>query len=123
MTTPKAVKSKPGIADGEVELPAFDREVLALHTMQDELLQREVLEMFLAQLSNVHSRIAQGPIPSGEGKVLAHTLRGAAATVGAKQIAAIASWWEEKPTWSPQLKLEMERAILAFIAEASITIL
>lgn len=117
------LKARPKAENGEIELPAFDREVLALHTMQDELLQREILDMFLAQLSKVHARLEQGPVPAGEGKVLAHTLRGAAATVGAKQIAAVASWWEEKPIWSAQLKLDVERAILAFVAEASLTTL
>ena len=105
----------------QIELPTFDREVFAQHTMQDADLQRQVLAMFFAQLAGVRARIEQGPIPGGEGKIMAHTLRGAATAVGAERIAAIAKFWEDNPAWSPQLRLEISRAVEEFMVAASQT--
>ncbi len=102
-------------------LPAFDREALAQHTMQDAQLQREVLDLFFSQLAKVRALIEQGPIPADEAKLMAHTLIGAASAVGAKQIEAIASRWHKNPEWSEGLRLEIGRAVQEFLAEAAST--
>jgi HPt (histidine-containing phosphotransfer) domain-containing protein len=103
------------------EIPIFDREVLAHHTMHDADLQQQVLGMFFTQLASVRARVEQGPVPGGEGKILAHTLRGAASAIGAERIAALARFWEDNPIWSPQLHIDIARAADEFMAAASQT--
>ncbi len=102
----------------ENALPAFDREVLAHHTMQDAKLQREVLDLFFSQLAKVRALVEQGPIPAVEAKMIAHTLLGASSAVGAKRIEAIAARWHQNPEWSQGLKLEIGKAFDEFLAEA-----
>lgn len=102
-------------------LPAFDREVLARHTMQDAKLQREVLDLFFSQLAKVRALVEQGPIPADEAKILAHTLLGAASAVGAKRIEAIAAQWHRNPEVTQRLRLEIGRAVQEFLAEAAHT--
>ncbi len=100
-------------------VPAFDRDILAHHTMQDVDLQQQVLAMFFSQLAKVRARLEQGPIAAGEAKAIAHTLRGAASAVGAKRIEVIAKTWEEDPTEWDQVRLDITRAEQDFLAEAA----
>lgn len=102
-------------------LPAFDREVLARHTMQDAKLQREVLDLFFSQLAKVRALVEQGPIPIDEARVMAHTLLGAASAVGAKRIEAIAARWHQNPECSQGLRLEICKAVQEFLTEAAPT--
>jgi HPt (histidine-containing phosphotransfer) domain-containing protein len=99
-------------------LPALDHDILKRHTMQDAMLQKEVVHLFSVQLATIRARIAQGPIPASEAKVIAHTLLGAASAVGASKIAAIASKWHHAPLSSPQLRLELGRAMQEFLLAA-----
>jgi HPt (histidine-containing phosphotransfer) domain-containing protein len=119
----QVVKHRPGSKGIERGLPAFDREVLARHTMEDAKLQREVLDLFSSQLAKLRARLEQGPVPEGEARVMAHTLLGAARAVGARRIEAIAARWQQGPAWSQQLKLEFGRAMQEFLAEATHSIL
>jgi HPt (histidine-containing phosphotransfer) domain-containing protein len=116
---------KHGLGSKSIErgLPAFDREVLARHTLEDAKLQREVLGLFFSQLAKLRARLEQGPVPDEEAKIMAHTLLGAARAVGAKRIEAIAAQWQHAPAWSQQLKLEIGRAMQEFLAEATHSIL
>ena len=101
------------------EREVFDRALFARNTMQDEILQKEILELFFNQLATIRARVEQGPISAEESKFLAHTLRGAAAAVGAKKIETIAGKWEAKSSTSAKLRLEISRAAVEFIEFAT----
>ena len=112
------MRSRAAIKDSGEDPPALDREVLARHTMQDSKLQTEVLHLFSVQLATIRARIAQGPIPAPEAKMMAHTLLGAASAVGASNIASLASRWHEAPGASPEFDLELGRAMQEFLLAA-----
>ena len=101
------------------EREVFDREMFACNTMQDEILQKEILGLFFSQLATVRARLEQGPVSAEESKFLAHTLRGAAAAVGARKIETIAAKWEAKSGTSAKLRLEISRAAAEFIEFAT----
>ena len=102
-------------------LPVFDREVLDRHTMQDAKLQREVLDLFFSELAKLRALIEQGPIPAEQAKMMAHTILGAASSVGARRIEAIAARWHQNPEWSQGLRLEIGKAVQEFLAAAKPT--
>ena len=114
----RIVRSKAESKEAGGGLPALDREVLTRHTMHDYKLQKEVLHLFSVQLATIRARVAQGPIPAPEAKMMAHTLLGAASAIGAIEIAAIASKWHQAPSSSPQLRLELGRAMQEFLLAA-----
>lgn len=112
------MRSRAQTTEAGHNLPALDHEVLTRHTMHDPKLQKEILHLFSAQLATIRARVAQGPIPVPEAKMMAHTLLGAATAIGASKIAAIASKWHQTPRSSPQLRLELGRAMQEFLLEA-----
>ena len=101
------------------ERDVFDREMFARNTMQDEILQKEILELFFTQLATIRARVEQGPVSTEESKFMAHTLRGAAAAVGAKKIETIAAKWEAKSSTSAKLRLDISRSAVEFIEFAT----
>ena len=111
----RQLNSRHGQNEGDV----FDREVFQRNTMQDAILQQEILELFFNQLAAVRARLEQGPVSVEDSKFMAHTLRGAAAAVGAKKIETIAAKWEVKSSTSAKLRLEISRAALGFMELAS----
>jgi HPt (histidine-containing phosphotransfer) domain-containing protein len=85
---------------GEKHTPDVD-EVLDLDylnraTLGDKTLRTEVLGLFLAQVDAVQTQLSL-PIDATGWTFLTHTLKGSAAAVGAKHIAALAKAWEGLP--------------------------
>ncbi len=95
---------------------AFDVAALERHTMGDLQLQREVLGLFSAQLQSLNARLAEEQIPAAEAKFLAHSLRGAAASVGALRIQDLAEKWQENPGTTNSLKAELALTSAEFLA-------
>jgi hypothetical protein len=73
----------------------FDRDRFEANTMHDVSLQREILGLFLAQLDQMRARLVEGPVSIEDSRFLGHTLRGAAAAVGAVEFEAIGLNWEK----------------------------
>jgi HPt (histidine-containing phosphotransfer) domain-containing protein len=78
------------------EQVVFDRQQFEASTMYDLALQREILGMFFGQLDQVIARLEQGPLSIEESKFMGHTLRGAAAALGAREVQKLASDWEKR---------------------------
>jgi HPt (histidine-containing phosphotransfer) domain-containing protein len=67
----------------------FDRAHLSHYTLQNEELEREILGLFLAQLIQVVEQIEAADTPV-KWRLCIHTLKGSAASVGARRLQAIA---------------------------------
>ena len=94
----------------KTELTAFDRSVLMHHTMDDAALATEVLALFEAQLQRLEGLDwAKLDLPFEM-----HTLRGAAAAVGAMQLQHIAD--KGNPD-SGDFETEVKAAIKVFRAK------
>jgi HPt (histidine-containing phosphotransfer) domain-containing protein len=92
-------------------------------TFGDIPLRDEIIGLFLAQVNGLAQRLDL-PLDSAAWQFLTHTLKGAAAAVGATHIAEIASAWEHRlvpQTAEGRLRLsaELKAAILAFEKAAS----
>ncbi len=72
----------------------FDKEQFESTTMYDGALQAEILVLFDQQLASVAQKLANTVLSAHDNKFISHTLRGAAAAVGAIEIELIASSWE-----------------------------
>ena len=91
----------------ELELAVFDRSILMHHTMDDAALATEVLALFEAQLQRLERLDwAKLDLPFEM-----HTLRGAAAAVGAVQLEVLAHHWHDA---LPHLPIDFKRAAEAF---------
>lgn len=107
----------PEKSQNDAELPViFDRSVLVGHTMEDGPLQQEVLDLFAAQLRTLIARLGEGRIPAEEAKFMAHSLRGAAAAVGALRIQELAENWQENPSQLTGIKARLSLAAEEFLA-------
>ncbi len=78
----------------------FDCEVLDIkfldrNTFGDKSLRREIIGLFLSQLDGLHRSLAS-PINQTSWRFLTHTMKGAAAAVGANQIASLADAWAQQ---------------------------
>jgi hypothetical protein len=85
----------------------FDRSVLAYHTMEDAALGAEILKLFLAQLATLERANWAAIDLAFE----MHTLRGAAAAVGALQLQSLADGWRNR---GEELEVAVKTAIRAF---------
>jgi HPt (histidine-containing phosphotransfer) domain-containing protein len=74
---------------------AFDQQRFEANTMHDIVLQREILGLFLAQLAQMRARLAEDAVSVEDSKFLGHTLRGAAAAVGALEFENMGANWEK----------------------------
>jgi HPt (histidine-containing phosphotransfer) domain-containing protein len=81
-------KDKPEPAVSEID-EVFDRVHLGRYTMNDEALEREILGLFLAQLKTTVEMIGKAET-AAEWKLWTHTLKGAAAAVGARHLQQVA---------------------------------
>lgn len=71
----------------------FDEIHFERQTFGDPGLQEEIIQLFLAQLEEARKAFA-APMTSTAWRFLTHTLKGAAASVGALRIAELAARWE-----------------------------
>ncbi len=72
----------------------FDRLRFETNTMFDAALQCEILGLFQSQIEQMEVRLSQGAVTDEDNKFLGHTLRGAAASVGALELEDIGANWE-----------------------------
>jgi HPt (histidine-containing phosphotransfer) domain-containing protein len=92
-------------------------------TMNDKPLRTEVIGLFLSQVNGI-VRNLNLPLSESDWQFITHTLKGAAAAVGAKHIAEVAAAWEHRPcpytaNARNSLMAELRGAVLAFEQAAS----
>ena len=98
-----------------VERPTFDEGHFSRQTFGDPDLQREIVQLFLAQVNDARHAFSR-PMTTTAWRFLTHTLKGAAASVGAARMADMASEWEL--AGSPQDPRLRQQIVAAFEAEA-----
>lgn len=76
--------------DGGSHSEVFDRDHLSHYTLHNADLEREILGLFLAQLSVTVGEIEAAVTPD-DWKLCIHTLKGSAASVGARRLRVIAA--------------------------------
>lgn len=76
--------------------PVFDRAHLARYTLADEAFEREVISLFLTQLTTIIAMIEKAET-AAEWRLWTHTLKGSAAAVGAMRLHAVALTLETAP--------------------------
>lgn len=94
----------------------FDDIHFARQTFGDPELQQEIIQLFLAQVNDARLAFAS-PMTTTAWRFLTHTLKGAAASVGAVRIAELAAEWEL--AGSPQDAKRRDAILSAFEAEAA----
>lgn len=97
---------------GASTVAVFDLACLARSTMNDAVLQSEVIVLFIDQLAKLECADWQKLDLNFE----MHALRGAASAIGAMQIEMICAQWEK---FGSRLEDEMKQAIAAFCAAAA----
>jgi HPt (histidine-containing phosphotransfer) domain-containing protein len=80
---------------------AFDRLYLVQHTMESPALEREIIELFLAQLPDILGKLLASKTPE-DWKFQTHTLKGSALAVGAFKIGGLARALEAPEHLQPQ---------------------
>jgi HPt (histidine-containing phosphotransfer) domain-containing protein len=103
---------------GAVVGAAIDRGYLARFTMGNDALAQEVLELFAVQVPLTVDRLRQAR-SDADWRAAAHTLKGSAAAVGARQLQR---WAElaERVASLPAAEREAQRALaLSLIAQAT----
>jgi HPt (histidine-containing phosphotransfer) domain-containing protein len=81
-------------------------------TFQDRVLRTEILHLFLAQLDGFQKSLAL-PLSASGWFHLVHTLKGAAAAVGAEEIATLAQHWESAQ--APKQQVEQQAIFEAVV--------
>jgi len=102
---------------GRKRLKAFDIALLRRYTFEDSDLERELLELFQAQLPLLIRQLAESKSQS-EWHLAAHTLKGSARSVGAPALAELALeleqiGYQENPQRA-KLATRVEAAVKAF---------
>ena len=93
--------------------PVFDRAHLMAQAMQDEVLAAEVLGLFLTQLPQLVEALGTAATPEGW-RSAAHALKGAAASIGAPRLQALAGELETAgPAGDPHVRQLRLQAVLA----------
>ena len=106
-------KSQALISD-DAQKPIFDRQQFEDNTMSDRTLQQEILFLFLAQIQDVRKKLNEGPVSMEESRFLGHTLRGAAAAVGATDFVLIAENWENLALEGQSLQTALDKSEISF---------
>ena len=86
-----------GVQLPRVDAQIFDIEHFERQTFGDANLQREILQLFMAQIEDTRKALTT-PMTATSWRFLTHTLKGAAASVGAIRLADIAGEWELQGT-------------------------
>jgi chemotaxis protein histidine kinase CheA len=89
-----AVSKKRSNTTRTVATGVFDRAHLAHYTMHSAELEREIIGLFLLQLPSTIELI-EDATAAAEWKLATHTLKGAAASIGAGKLQAIATELED----------------------------
>jgi HPt (histidine-containing phosphotransfer) domain-containing protein len=94
----------------------FDEMHFVRQTFGDPALQKEIAGLFLAQVNDAKQAFAT-PMTNAAWRFLTHTLKGAAASVGANRIAQLAAQWEL--AGSPQDPDTRKQIVDQFLAESA----
>jgi hypothetical protein len=97
---------------------SLDIDFLNRNTFGDSALRSEILGLFLAQLDGVQ-RTLSSPVNETSWEFVMHTLKGAAAAVGATGISTAADLWGKRPApvsaeQRRDVQLELTKLIAAF---------
>jgi HPt (histidine-containing phosphotransfer) domain-containing protein len=92
----------------------FDRQQFEASTMSDLALQREILGLFFVQVEEALNQLKIASLTADEAKFMSHTLRGAAAAIGACEIEKLASEFDKRLLDQPQLAADLSAAGLKF---------
>jgi len=103
---------------GRNRLPVLDRLHLSRYTLQNQELEREIVDLFLAQLPALLDMLRTAATPA-DWKLGTHTLKGSAAAVGAARIRETAQKLEAQPfgATGPEvenLMVELDAAVVVF---------
>lgn len=103
-------------------LVALDVQQLNRNTFGDVALRAEIIKLFSMQLEQSRLRIAEAQTPT-DWRFVTHTLKGAAAAVGALDIARLAANWEKTglpatPHAKAELLAAYDKAQAAFLSAA-----
>jgi HPt (histidine-containing phosphotransfer) domain-containing protein len=112
LRAPRAGASMPPAA-------AIDRAYLARFTLGNESLAREVLELFAAQAPLYLEALQRASTDRGW-REAAHTLRGAAGAVGARQLQRLAELAERVGRGPPGAAREAERELAIGVIKAAV---
>ncbi len=80
--------------DPAVDAAVFDTVHFGRQTFGELALQQEILQLFLTQLDDTRHALAK-PGSSSGWRFLTHTLRGAAAAIGAVDLTVLVDTWEQ----------------------------
>lgn len=100
------------------KLLALDVRQLDSCTMGDRALQLEIIDLFMDQLTGAQKKLSVAKFQVDEAKYMGHTLRGAALSIGAVEIAAIAAGWDELAFEQAELRRLLKQAAVRFKAAA-----
>lgn len=92
----KLQKLQVGIDNSAQNCVALDVDFLNRNTFGDIALRTEIINLFRAQLDAVRTQLLL-PVDLKNWTYLTHTLRGAAAAVGAAQLVDLADAWTARP--------------------------
>jgi Hpt domain len=103
--------------DSPHECEILDVAFLNRNTFGDKMLRNEIVGLFLAQLDGVSKNLTT-PLDATAWQFLTHTLKGAAAAVGARRIAALADVWSRMAVPQSQtLRAAYGQQLSSFAAE------
>jgi len=99
----------------------FDRDHLRQYTSGEEALERELIGLFLGQLAPMRTQL-DATASAQDWKFASHSLKGAARSIGAPQIAALAEKLEsfgpgEAAQGRGEVLAELDEAMAVFAAE------
>ena len=86
--------------------------------MGDRALQLEIIDLFMDQLTGAQKKLSVAKFQVDKAKYMGHTLRGAALSIGAVEIAAIAAGWDELAFEQAELRRLLKQAAVRFKAAA-----
>lgn len=98
------------------DMVVFDEAHFLRQTFGDRGLQLEIIALFIAQIEDSRKALA-APMTTTAWRFMTHTLKGAAAAVGAMRLAALAGQWEI--VGSPQDAGARDTIVKSFEAESA----
>ena len=117
-----ALSNKQAVMVPGTPFEVFDRAHLSRYTMDSADLEREILGLFLLQLPSTIESIERAET-AADWKLATHTLKGAAASIGAKRLQAISAELERLTVEDDSnVRLLRIQALKAAVAEFTETV-
>jgi HPt (histidine-containing phosphotransfer) domain-containing protein len=92
----KAPKLQSDLVDSSLSCAALNEDHLHRSTFGDAALRLEILGLFRSHLSAFRNSLLL-PADAANWRYMTHSLKGAAAAIGAEELAALATNWEAQP--------------------------